>query len=81
MNLGIQYALDRFYENCTMSAIQPGAFDSTLDFSELITRGSYVVKLKSPMDVFHLTPQMRFIGQVHICFGNVLFQLAKCIII
>ncbi|XP_048758881.2 uncharacterized protein LOC125668617 isoform X1 [Ostrea edulis] len=62
-NTGIQYALDRFYENCTMSAIQPGAFDSTLDFSELITRGSYVVKLKSPMDVFHLTPQMRFIGQ------------------
>ncbi|XP_061182284.1 uncharacterized protein LOC133190610 [Saccostrea echinata] len=62
-NTGIQYALDRFYENCTMSAIQPGAFDSTLDFAELITDGSYVVKLKSPMDIFHLTPQMRFIGQ------------------
>nr|XP_022315495.1 uncharacterized protein LOC111119542 [Crassostrea virginica] len=62
-NTGIQYAMDRFYENCTISPIKAGAFDSTLDFSELIKDGSYVVKLKDPMTVFHLTPNMRFIGQ------------------
>uniref|UniRef100_K1QRX2 Uncharacterized protein n=1 Tax=Magallana gigas TaxID=29159 RepID=K1QRX2_MAGGI len=62
-NTGIQYALDRLYENCTIAAIKAGAFDSTLDFSELIKDGSYVVALKNPMDIFHLTPQMRFIGQ------------------
>ena len=58
--------MDRFYENCTISPIKAGAFDSTLDFSELIKDGSYVVKLKDPMTVFYLTPDMRFIGQVHI---------------
>lgn len=56
--------MDRLYENCTIAAIKAGAFDSTLDFSELIKDGSYVVALKNPMDIFHLTPQMRFIGQV-----------------
>ena len=64
--LGLQYTIDKYYKNCTISPITAGQFDSEIDnMQEYLKDKSFVVKMKSPLELFHTDIQTRYVGQVH----------------
>ncbi|CAC5396031.1 unnamed protein product [Mytilus coruscus] len=60
---GLQYVIDKYYENCTISPITPGQYDSELNPQEYMKDKSYVIKMKSPIELFHLNTETRYVGQ------------------
>ena len=70
---GIQYVIDRFFQNCTISPIHGGSYDSEVNMQQKVKDGSYIIQMKNPLDFFHITKDVRFIGQVRE-YQYVIFQ-------
>ncbi|KAK3090575.1 hypothetical protein FSP39_012798 [Pinctada imbricata] len=62
-NTGIQYVIDKLYQNCTISPIHPGSYDSELDAQAMVQNKAYILLMKNPLEYFHVSKNVRFIGQ------------------
>lgn len=60
-NSGLAYNIDQFYQNCTITQINAGTFDA--DLSGQVKTNGYIIQMKSPLEVFHITNNYKFMGQ------------------
>ncbi|KAJ8305362.1 hypothetical protein KUTeg_015907, partial [Tegillarca granosa] len=58
---GLAYNIDQFYQNCTITQINAGTFDA--DLSGQVKTNGYIIQMKSPLEVFHITNNYKFMGQ------------------
>ncbi|KAL5022491.1 hypothetical protein ScPMuIL_001646 [Solemya velum] len=53
-NSGIVYTIDKLRGNCTISRINDNQFDSDTDVSVVFDTGAYVIKMRTPGQIFYL---------------------------
>ncbi|XP_064606544.1 uncharacterized protein LOC135471299 [Liolophura sinensis] len=62
-NTGIQYSIDKLLGNCSMSAIQNDTFDTAANLSLKLRDGSFVSRMKNPLELFYLDSSYKPAGQ------------------
>lgn len=62
--IGVQYNIDKLLGNCSMSAIQNDTFDTAANLSLQLKDGSFVSRMKNPLELFYLDNSYKPAGQV-----------------
>ncbi|KAK3584919.1 hypothetical protein CHS0354_021792 [Potamilus streckersoni] len=60
---GIAYNIDRFYDNCTITQIPNNGVDSVQDNANKKTDSSYILRMRTPLELFKIDNTYRFVGQ------------------
>ncbi|XP_052264770.1 uncharacterized protein LOC127867551 isoform X5 [Dreissena polymorpha] len=63
---GVAYTTDRMFNNCTMSALTPDQQDSQQNLTAYRYNQSYVLGMKSPLQLLDLDLNLTYIGQYEI---------------
>lgn len=72
---GVAYAIDKAVQNCSIIPIQNGSFDTSINVTQALSTNAFVMRMKSPAQIFFLDSKYTFEGQV--C--NLLSVIYKCI--
>ncbi|KAL3868291.1 hypothetical protein ACJMK2_041117 [Sinanodonta woodiana] len=62
-NTGIAYNIDRIYDNCTITQIPNNGVDSIQDNADKKKDNSYILRMRSPLELFKIDNTYRFVGQ------------------
>ncbi|XP_056019753.1 uncharacterized protein LOC130054319 [Ostrea edulis] len=62
-NTGVAYAIDRIMANCTIIPIMNASFDASINVSVASNQQQFVLKMKSPQDLFYIDNNYTYAGQ------------------
>ncbi|XP_071140792.1 uncharacterized protein [Mytilus edulis] len=62
-NTGVAYAIDKALQNCSIIPIQNGSFDSTINVTKSLSTNAFVMRMKTPKQIFYLDSNFTFEGQ------------------
>lgn len=58
------YAIDRIMANCSIIPIMNASFDTSINVSVAANKQQFVLKMKSPQDLFYIDNNYTYAGQV-----------------
>lgn len=61
---GVAYAIDRIMANCSIIPIMNASFDTSINVSVAANKQQFVIKMKSPQDLFYIDNNYTYAGQV-----------------
>ncbi|XP_062619530.1 uncharacterized protein LOC134281083 [Saccostrea cucullata] len=62
-NTGVAYVIDRIMANCSIIPIMNASFDTSLNVSVAANHQQFVLKMKSPQDLFYIDNNYTYAGQ------------------
>lgn len=62
------YAIDRIMANCSIIPIMNASFDTSINVSVAANKQQFVIKMKSPQDLFYIDNNYTYAGQVTMGF-------------
>lgn len=62
-NTGVAYAIDRIMANCSIIPIMNASFDTSINVSVAANKQQFVIKMKSPQDLFYIDNNYTYAGQ------------------
>lgn len=65
---GVAYAIDRIMANCSIIPIMNASFDTSINVSVAANKQQFVIKMKSPQDLFYIDNNYTYAGQVTMGF-------------
>lgn len=62
-NTGVAYAIDRIMANCSIIPLMNASFDTSVNVSVSANQQQFVLKMKSPQDLFYIDNNYTYAGQ------------------
>ena len=73
---GVGYAIDRVMKNCSIIPLQNNSFDASItNLTVAASKQQFILKMKSPQDLFYLDNNFTYTGRVR-SYQNLLLKIS-----